>query len=221
MPDRVVNLCFHGIGQARRPLEPGEDRYWVTSDSFLRVLDVVADRPDVRLSFDDGNSSDVELALPALRERGLVATFFVIAGRLGERGSLDEDGVRLLRDEGMQVGSHGMDHRSWRSLDPAAARRELTVARERLAEVVGHPVDLAAMPRGQYDRGALSRLRGCGYRAVFSSDRAPARQQAWLQARFSVRREDTVAALRRDVLGAPTLPRRLERTMVRWAKTVR
>jgi len=35
----------------------------------------------VQLSFDDGNRSDVGIALPALLERELSATFFVVAGR--------------------------------------------------------------------------------------------------------------------------------------------
>ena len=50
----------------------------------------------MRLSFDDGNSSDVEIALPALRERGLPRRFFVVAGRLDRPGSLSRDDVREL-----------------------------------------------------------------------------------------------------------------------------
>ena len=47
----------------------------------------------MRISFDDGNASDLEIGLPALLERGLTATFFVLAGRLGRPGSLDADEV--------------------------------------------------------------------------------------------------------------------------------
>ncbi len=212
VPDRVVNLCFHGVGAPRRPLEPGEDRYWTEVDDHLRLLDAVVGRPEVRLSYDDGNWSDVEHALPALLERGLTATFFVIAGRLGEPGSLDEDAVRHLHAHGMAVGNHGMDHRSWRTLTPVTAERELTTARERLAAVVGAPVDLAAMPRGQYDRRALRRLRRSSYTTVFSSDRAPAREDGWLQARYSVRRDTPVV---------PALARRPARAIVGWSKRLR
>ena len=220
-PRRVVNLCFHGIGEPRRALEPGEDRYWIAVEDYWRILDTVADRDDVRLSFDDGNRSDLEHGLPALLERRLRATFFVIAGRLDDAGSLDADAVRQLRDAGMGIGSHGMDHRSWRGLDAAAARRELVEARERLAAVVEQPVDEAAMPRGQYDRRALGQLRRCGYRTVFSSDRARAREGDWLQPRFSVRAGDTPDSVRREVLAPPPVRRRLERAAVGLAKRLR
>ena len=101
---RVVNVCFHGIGTPQRVLEPGEDSYWISRDTFLGVLDRVVDRDHVRLSFDDGNASDVEFALPALLERGLTATFFVVAGRLDQPGSLSRDDVRRLHDAGMTIG---------------------------------------------------------------------------------------------------------------------
>ena len=118
----VVNLCFHGIGTPARDTEPGEDAYWISTDLYRRVLDVVAEDPHVRISFDDGNASDVEIGLPGLVERGLTATFFVLAGRLDQPGSLAVDDVRALATAGMRIGSHGMDHRPWRGLDDRRAR---------------------------------------------------------------------------------------------------
>ena len=132
-----VNLCFHGIGTPARELEPGEDAYWIGDRAFHEILDTVVGDPRVQLSFDDGNASDVLVALPALVERGLHATFFVLAGRLDQPGSLGRDDVRALAEAGMGIGSHGMDHVPWRHQDDATMHRELVEARERLAEVVG------------------------------------------------------------------------------------
>ena len=78
----VRNICFHGIGSPGRRIDDDEARYWVTRDGYLRILDEVVTWPAMSLSFDDGNASDVELGLPAPFERGLSATFFVLAGRL-------------------------------------------------------------------------------------------------------------------------------------------
>ncbi len=209
MPDNTtVNVCFHGVGEPGRAMEPGEDRYWVPVDDFHRILDEVATWPAVRLSFDDGNASDVEIGLPALVERGLRADFFVLAGRLGQPGSVDEDGVRRLRAAGMTIGTHGMSHRTWRGMDQATGERELVLARQRLAEIAGTPVEAAACPMGQDDRGVLGALRRHGYRRVYTSDRRTARPDAWLQPRFSVRRGDTPGGLRAEALSAPPLIRR-------------
>src|SRR5918911_1100678 len=96
----IVNLCFHGIGQPERALEPDEAQYWIDVDRFESLLDEAARNPSVQLAFDDGNASDVAVALPALVARGLTASFFVIAGRLGQPGSLTVAGVRALADAG-------------------------------------------------------------------------------------------------------------------------
>jgi peptidoglycan/xylan/chitin deacetylase (PgdA/CDA1 family) len=215
---RIINVCFHGIGTPGRDMEPGEDRYWITAELFHRVLDEVMTWPAVRISFDDGNASDVEIGLPALRQRRLHADFFVLAGRLGAAGSLDEDAVRELRCHGMGIGTHGMRHRSWRGMDPETRREELVTARERLAEVAGGGVDDAACPLGRYDRGLLAHLRGLGYRQVFTSDRRPARRDGWLQPRFSVRCDDTPRALRAAALEPAPLTYRIRSTAVGFVK---
>jgi peptidoglycan/xylan/chitin deacetylase (PgdA/CDA1 family) len=219
----MINICFHGIGTPRRDLEPGEGTYWVSTDRFQHILDELAalcltTLSPVRISFDDGNASDTEIALPALVERELRADFFVVAGRLGTAGSLDDDAVRELRHHGMGIGSHGMRHRSWRGMDPDTRYDELVAARERLTAAAGTEVDTAACPLGGYDRRVLAELRRLGYRRVYTSDRRPARRNAWLQPRYSVRGDDTAATVRDMVLSRPALPKRVRAFAVGLAK---
>lgn len=189
-------LTFHGIGTVQRPLDPGEDEVWLRSEEFAPVLDAAArDADRVRLTFDDGNASDVEIALPELRARDMRATFFVVAGKLGEHGYLDEGGVRTLADAGMTIGCHGMRHRPWRHLTDSDLREELVDARRLLEGVVDRPVDEAACPFGSYDRRVLGSLRAAGYKRVFTSDRGWARPGAWLQARNTLRTDAATAAV--------------------------
>jgi peptidoglycan/xylan/chitin deacetylase (PgdA/CDA1 family) len=202
---RRINLIFHGIGDPDRPLDPGEDDVWVSRLQFLSIIDSVAGRSDVRITFDDGNASDVAHALPALRRRGLRATFFVVAGRLGAPSFLDEADVRALADAGMAIGSHGMRHRPWRELDDRELREELMEAKERLEEVVERPVTEAGCPFGSYDRRVLRALRRYGYERVYTSDRGTARADAWLQARNSVGPADDAGLLDR-ILSADRRP---------------
>ena len=210
----VVNICFHGIGTPDRPLEPGEDEYWISADSYHSILDAVVGDERVRLSFDDGNASDVEIGLPGLVARDLTATFFALAGRLDADGSLTTDGVRRLVAAGMGIGTHGMDHLPWRGLPPDVMGRELVAARHELERAAGSPVDDAALPRGQYDRRVLGELRRHGYRSVHTSDRRWAREGDWLQPRFSVRRTDTAATVRERMLTRAPLLERAERAAV-------
>jgi peptidoglycan/xylan/chitin deacetylase (PgdA/CDA1 family) len=215
-----VNILFHGIGRPQRDLEDGEDRYWIDRGRFEAILDEVTSWPQVSLSVDDSNASDVEIALPALLDRGVSADFFVLAGRLGEPGSLGEDDVDSLLKNGMRIGTHGMTHRPWRRMDAGAIREELVVARDRLASVTGQSVTTAACPLGQYDRSCLNALRRLDYTTVYTSDRRPARPGRWLQPRFSVRSEDTPETVRGAVLRSRQLSARARASAVgvvkRW-----
>jgi peptidoglycan/xylan/chitin deacetylase (PgdA/CDA1 family) len=200
----IINLCFHGIGTPVEEREPGESRYWVAEETFLRILDeVVGQGSRVRISFDDGNRSDLTVALPALLERNLSATFFALAGRFDDDASLSRSDLRELRAAGMQIGSHGWTHRPWRGLNADEARRELLDARAAIADASGGAVDDAALPLGRYDRGLLKRLRHIGYRTVYTSDRVPARSSAWLQARYSVRAQDSAESIRSVISHRP------------------
>lgn len=194
-------LCFHGIGKCEVEREPGEQRYWVDRSMYLAILDEVHHRADVQISFDDGNASDLETGLPALQERGMTATFFALAGRLDDPASLSPDDLRTLSTAGMTIGTHGWDHVSWRGLTPSQADRELKDARDTLAQVVGSPIEEAALPLGQYDRALLRRLKEWGYKHVYTSDRLPSRPNSWIQPRYSVTSQDTVLSIREFLRG--------------------
>jgi peptidoglycan/xylan/chitin deacetylase (PgdA/CDA1 family) len=195
----VHNVTFHGVGDPGRPLDAGEAAVWIDTDALLASLDAVRGRADVRITFDDGNRSDVDVALPALLERGLTATFFVLAGRLREPDYLTEEDILRLEESGMSIGSHGMDHVDWRSLDSVALRRELADSRTILERITGRQVTEASVPFGSYDRRVLSAARSeGGYRHVYTSDGGPASCAAWLQGRNTVHASNPTEALTSD-----------------------
>ncbi|AQZ67279.1 glycosyl transferase [[Actinomadura] parvosata subsp. kistnae] len=216
----VTNLTVHGIGGTTRELDRGEDATWVSVEQFEQVVDAVAGRPDVRITFDDGNASDVEIALPRLLERGLKAEFFVLAGLLGEPGRLDADGVRELVGKGMRVGSHGWAHRDWRTITERQAAEELERAHEVLGELTGAPVSRVAIPFGSYDRRVLRRLRRAGVTRAYTSDGGRARPGSWLQARNSLRHDLDTSWIGR-VMSGPSLGRRAGKLGMRLYKRVR
>jgi peptidoglycan/xylan/chitin deacetylase (PgdA/CDA1 family) len=213
--DRAINLTFHGIGDPERALDPGEGDVWVSRAQFLSLLDCAVGRDDVRITFDDGNASDLEIALPALRERGLTATFFVVAGRLDIPRFLDEAGVRELAAAGMEIGCHGMRHRAWRGLDDGSLDEELLQSKAILEGAVGRRVTRASCPFGAYDRRVLRTLRHAGYEHVYTSDRGTARPDEWLQVRNSVGPHSTPGLLER-IGHRASLQQRAKLAVKRW-----
>jgi peptidoglycan/xylan/chitin deacetylase (PgdA/CDA1 family) len=214
----LINLAFHGVGAPERELEPDEEQYWVDADLFGELLNTALELPEARLTFDDGNASDLSIALPMLLDRSLTAAFFVIAGRLGQPGSLGADDVRALAEAGMTIGTHGMQHRPWRSLDDEGYRNELDEARDLLEAAAGARVDEAACPYGAYDRKALRALKQREFGRVYSVDRRPARPHAWFQPRYVIRRGDSPNTVRG--FGGDSRPRALvlaaKTTVKRW-----
>jgi peptidoglycan/xylan/chitin deacetylase (PgdA/CDA1 family) len=214
---RFINLTFHGIGVPGRSLHDGEDSVWVSEARFTSVLDAVAGRDDVRITFDDGNISDLELALPALRERGLTATFFVIADRLDVPEFLAPKDLQTLIDAGMTIGCHGMRHRHWRALGEDGLQEELVDARRVLESAAGSPVTAAACPFGSYGRHSLRALERAGYTRVYTSDRGLTHAGEWLQARTTITEHGALEPiLNPEPSPYGALRRRLKLTAKRW-----
>ena len=212
-------VTFHGLGTPPRWVEGSEQTVWVDRDLFEATLDEAARLgDDVAITFDDGNRSDVEIALPALRERRLKGTFFVVAERIGDPRYLGADDLRELVAAGMGVGSHGLEHRSWRTLDDELLKTHLERARSMLEETTGSPVTEASCPFGEYDRRVLGHLRRSGHERVYTSDGGPTSRDGWLQARTTVGSDwgPPAACLVREDAPTERLLRVAKRTVKRW-----
>jgi peptidoglycan/xylan/chitin deacetylase (PgdA/CDA1 family) len=204
----VTTLAFHGIGEPSRPLEPGEERYWLSEAMFERVLDAVeaAERRGrrIRLTFDDGNKSDVTHALPILARRGLSASFFIIAGRIDQPGSLSAADLAMLKEHGMDLGTHGRTHIPWTRLTTAELRDELEQSCAAIAAATGDPVREASFPLGAYRRRVLSVLRAFDFDHVYSVAGGPSRPGRWLQHRTSLMRTHQAHEIEELLLGVET-----------------
>lgn len=213
---RTIGLNFHGIGDPARTLEPGEAPYWISSEKFIDILDRVAAQPDpgaYALTFDDGNLSDHDIALPALAARGLSATVFVLTGRIGAPGSLNRSQILALGEAGITIGSHGIAHRPWSQLDGPALHNELSDSKMALEEICGHPVTLAGIPFGRYNARTLRALRRAGYVAAYSSDGGAMSATAFLRPRTSLRADMTSAEITALLAGHLPPVRRLRRAL--------
>ena len=213
---RRIGLNFHGIGSPARDLEKDEAPYWLSEAQFTAVLDRVAAAPDPHafvLTFDDGNLSDYDIALPALAERGLSASFFVLTGRLDQPGSLGRSHISTLLDAGMRIGSHGIAHVGWPGLDQDALDRELGQSRSVLQDICGLHVTEAGIPFGLYNARVLRALRRNGYTVAFSSDAGRMNDHSFLRARTSLRGDMTPAQFDDILAGRMPPAKRLRRTL--------
>lgn len=222
---REVILNFHGLGEPHPLVPSDEQKFWWKAPSFTRLLGEIAARPTsldpgVQITFDDGNASDVLVALPELVKRGFRASFFICAGRIGAAHYVDAPMIKDLLSANMIVGSHGMHHRNWRNLNKVELDIEVGDARKKLQDIVQRPVDVVAIPFGSYDRRVLNRLTREPWQSIYTSDRGVARVDAKIKPRETMLRSMQDRNLRELVLLAPVHTRAI-RTLSQLYKRVR
>src|SRR5262245_45071601 len=110
---RELILNFHGIGTPHDSIGRDERAYWLPPQKFVSLLDRISTLSGsavsrARITFDDGNLSDATVAMPELAKRGLTATFFICAGRIGAPHYLGRSALGEMLAAGMGIGTHGM-----------------------------------------------------------------------------------------------------------------
>ena len=123
----------------------------------------------VIISVDDGYVDDVRTILPTLERYHMVATFFVITGRMSEPGFLDAGQIRQLDQAGMDVGDHTSHHVDLRLLSPSQLRMETVGSRQVLDHVLGHSVYFFAYPFGYYNDAVINAVHDAGFSMAFTT----------------------------------------------------
>ena len=153
----------------------------VTFHEWLEHEDRGAPLPDkpILLTLDDGYQDAFTAALPALRARGMRATFFLVSAWIGAdqahrsqgepgRRYLSWPEVHALAAAGMEIGSHGATHQRLPDLTDAQAMDELTRSKRQLESGLGAPVEVVAYPYNASRRRLRALARQAGYRAAVS-----------------------------------------------------
>lgn len=188
----TIFLTYHGIGDVDRKLFPGEDKVWITTGVFLTHLDFIREHGEkYYITFDDGNKSDIEIALPELLKRNLTASFFVVSGRMQDDSFLSPQDIRELDRNGMTIGSHGANHIPWKGLDNEMLRSEIQASKLTIEDVLGHEITAVACPFGSYDRRSLSMIELSGFQKIYTSDRGRAGPSDRIIARNTLTENDT------------------------------
>ena len=172
-PRQRLILNFHGLGSAPAHVDADEAPFWLPVEFFAEVLRRTAGMVGVDITFDDGNVSDFDSALPELARHGRTAEFFLVASKIDEPGYLTRTQIKEMVGASMTIGTHGMAHRRWPDCDDQTLAEEINDARELIAEAAGVAVTSASCPFGAYDRRTLRALRLAGLIASTPAIAAP------------------------------------------------
>jgi peptidoglycan/xylan/chitin deacetylase (PgdA/CDA1 family) len=209
--DRNMVLAYHEI------MPESNYAYCVTSEAFaeqLRLFDALrrAKSLGIKITFDDGEQSQLHNALPLLAEYGFKATYFVTPGLIGTAAKfLGWNDLRALQAAGHSVQSHGWSHKFLTFCSETELAHELRASKQSLEENLGSAVEEISVPGGRWNRQVIPACAATGYRRVYVSD-------PWIEAeidgvevigRFMVRRTTTIPDLEKIVGKDPSALRKL------------
>ena len=245
---QVTILCYHSVSQQQGLVFADSHKMQIDIQSFLRHLDYLqsnyhiisltdflrARRQNIALpqraailTFDDGARNFLTLVAPALLERGIPATSFIVTGEnfTNERSTLNgewtpEDDnsflswneVRQLADQGLEFGSHTCSHYALPDLSAVEARSELEKSLSMLEEHLGPQKFPLSYPHGRTS-AEISRLaQTLGYSCAVTTELGPNDAERDL---FALRR--TVIASDDDI---PTFAARLSGLTAWYSRVV-
>jgi len=128
----------------------------------------------VALTFDDGYLDFLTAGLPVLADAGATATLYPAVAHLGGPATwlgpaaashplLRWDQLAEVADAGVEIGSHGLEHRPLDVRGRDEVGHEVTASRDRLAQRLGRPVRSFCYPHGYHDRAVREAVRAAGY----------------------------------------------------------
>ena len=128
----------------------------------------VLERPEhaVALTFDDGpHPEGTPAVLEILRERGAVATFFLVGADVERHPGLAAE----VAAAGHAIAVHGHRHRNLMRVTPRATAVDLNRAAAAIGAATGRALDLYRPPYGIFTPAALRHIRRRGWRPLLWS----------------------------------------------------
>jgi peptidoglycan/xylan/chitin deacetylase (PgdA/CDA1 family) len=155
----------------------------------------------VLFTFDDGYRDFAEVAWPILDRHGFSALVFIVTGKVGTSAEWDADlgepaplmgweEIGRLACEGVDFGSHSVDHRRLDSLPTDEVIEECSRSRAILEEKLKRPILAISYPWGVHNKDVRRSAADCGYTIGVTT--RPARAQLT---------DDGLALPRVEVLG--------------------
>jgi peptidoglycan/xylan/chitin deacetylase (PgdA/CDA1 family) len=133
-------------------------------DYLTEGTPTLPDKP-VIITFDDGYRDNYTHAFPLLRDRGLIATFFIVTDFINNQQPeyLTWDMVREMYAAGMSIEGHGRNHVSLANRDTDYLVWQALGTYESIEHEVGVRPHFICYPAGEYDQQTTDIFRSANY----------------------------------------------------------
>ena len=115
----------------------------------------------VTTSWDDGDLLDLRLA-ELLQSKGVKATFYIPVHGYRNR-ALSHAHLRMLAEQGFEVGAHSVSHKLLQGLSEQELMAEINPCKPALEEIIGTEVKMFCYPLGRFDANTVRLLKQAGF----------------------------------------------------------
>lgn len=128
------------------------------------------------ITFDDGYIDNLA-ACEELQKRGMRATWFIVSGSIGKPPRWPADGrpvgrllnadeLREMQANGMEIGSHTVNHVRLTEANDTQLVQELVNSKATLEDMLGNAIGSFAYPYGAWDARCVRAVEQAGYAAA-------------------------------------------------------
>ncbi len=166
------------------------------------------DEKFICITFDDGYKNVFDFAFPILKKYGFKATVFVISNFVGKLNywdfgfgikfkHLNWDELKILSENGWEIGSHSANHICLTLLDDEKIKYELETSKYEIEKNLGVTVKSFAPPFSRYNAKIVKLALDCGYEGIYPLTNGVNMDRVYH--RFAVYTIDSVSSLKRKV----------------------
>ena len=121
------------------------------------------------ITIDDGRDDGYTYALPILQRLGFVATYYVIAGRIGQARYLTVPQLQEMASAGMEIANHTLNHTGAQDGTDAYYLDQVRAAQELLTAWLGAAPVTFAYPFGLHPKKLIRAVSSVGLRLAFTT----------------------------------------------------
>lgn len=205
----VPIFMYHEVGEGPNNLYLAEKNFYAQMKylydngfqtiTMARAREMLANKEDmtkkVVLTFDDGYKSFYNTVWPVLKEFNQTATLYVISDLVGNDRYVSWEQVKILADNGIEIGGHTKTHPLLARINPDLLDEEISGGKKEIEAYIERPITSFCYPTGSYNRQVIAKVKEAGYETATTMEpgKASSKHDPFLLPRWGVYKQESLS----------------------------